>query len=228
MRNGGCGTLQEGHKLPTRCRASHADVLGALSPPIPLAPTVGGCEVGGRPVQIVVTSLQFFQVLVVDQPLAPEVLEKSKVGPARLERLAALRMFGGDVIHPHVPGGPPAVGTVLEIAQWALHRRGRILEQKVAQAVLFPLVLVVGDVRAAQEPEGALIQRGPALVQRALEHAVVLLQQRHTWELAGQPRADGGLGGRGVGEVVERGRVGRRVGGVVDAGGRHGRAVAAD
>lgn len=174
-----------------------------------------------------VASLEFFQILVIDQSLTPKVLEKGEVGPACLERLAAFRMFESNMIHPHVPGRPPTVAAVLEIAQRALYRSRRLFEKEVAQAVLLPLLHVVRNIRTTQKPKGTLIQRGSALIQRPLEDSVILFQERHAGELAGQACADGSLGRRGVGEVVERRRVGRSVGSVMDAGGRHGRAVAA-
>lgn len=203
-------------------------MLDPLSPRFSLAPVMGGGEVGWRLVQIMVPSLQLFQVLVVDQPLAPEVLEKTKVGPAPLKRLAVLDVFESDVVHAHIPGRPPVIVGVSEFAQWALHRSGGFFEHEVAQAVLLPLVHAVRSVRAAQEPESALVHGGSTVIQRPLEDAIVLLQERHAGELASQAGTDRGLGRGGVGIVVERGRVRRSVGGVVDAGGRHGRGVAAD
>lgn len=59
------------------------------------------------------------------------------------------------------------------------------------------------------------------MVWAPLEHAVVVLEQRHARETAGQPRANGRLGRGGTGVVVQRGRLDGSVG-LVKACGRHG------
>lgn len=78
--------------------------------------TVGKRIIGRQPFQVVVPSLQFLQVLIVDQPLVPEVLEKTKVGSTCLQSLASDGVYVSNMVHPHVPGHPPVVAMVSEVA----------------------------------------------------------------------------------------------------------------
>jgi len=130
------------------------------------------------------------------------------------------------MVHPPVPAILPGA---VEITERALDCLGRVFAAEVAQAVGLPLLWILGDVGAIQEPEGTLVYGALAWTLASHEHAVaIVLEQLHAGgEVAGQAGADGRLGERGLGEVVERRQVGRGVG-LVDAGGRHGGACAAD
>jgi hypothetical protein len=167
-------------------------------------PGIGHDKVGWRTCQVMVPSLQLLQVLIIDQSLLPEVLEEVEVWATCSQGLAKDTVVEAHMLHTLVPGRPPVVTCVLElVAQRTLDRLGRLLAPKMTQAVCGPFVLVVGDIRASQEPEAALEGRLPDLRHPLLEHTIVLLEQRHAREATGQAGADGRLGGRGIGVVVE-------------------------
>lgn len=73
------------------------------------------------PGQVVVSSLQLLQVLVVNQPFVPEVMEETEVRSARLQGLPALEVFVCDMIHPAVPRNLPIVAKVFPVAERASH-----------------------------------------------------------------------------------------------------------
>ena len=185
--------------LPWRNVASpHADMLCSLAATVSVAAeSARDGEVARRPRQIVVSTLQLLQVLVVDQALVPQMLEETEVGSAGVERLAAVEVFVGDVVHPAVPGYDAIIAAVFPVAQRAPDRQWWLLAVKVGGAVGVPFLQVRRDVGALEEPEDAFVDWGAALVLRSHEHAVVLLEQRHAREDARQPCADGRLGGRG-------------------------------
>jgi hypothetical protein len=200
---------------------SSADMLMSLaSAPSRLStpPDIGHNEVGWRTCQVMVPSLQLLQVLIIDQPLLPEVLEEVEVRPTCAQGLSKDTMVEAHMLHTLAPGRPPVVTCVLElVTQRTLNRLGRLLAPKMTQAVCGPFVLVVGYIRAFEEPEAALEGRLSDLGHSLFEHAIVLLEQGHAREVTRQTGANGRLGGRGigVGVVVERGGVCRRVGGLL-------------
>lgn len=144
-----------------------------------------------------------------------------EVWAARLERLSDGGMHPGDVFHPRGPRSPPVPPGPAELAQRALHRAWRFLAAEMAKAVCLPLLFVRRYVRAAQEPEGAFVERVSVLGLAALEHAIYFFEQRHACELACEAGANGSLGGGRIRIVVERGRVCDGRVGLVKTGGRH-------
>lgn len=201
---------------------SEANMLMSLTcPPVsPLPPPSRHSEIGRRARQVMVTALELLQVLVVDQPLLPEMLEEMEIGSAG-PKSDAEQVVICDMLHATVPGRPPILISVFEVTQRARDRLWRLLTAKMREAVCPPLFLVVGDVRAAEEPEGAL-KGGPAYVAGLhLQHAVDLLKQVHTRQAARQPRTYRCLGRRGFREVVERRRGLRGRAGLMDAGRGH-------
>ena len=111
---------------------------------ISAAPSVGDGKVGRRTREVVVPALQLFEVLVVDQTLLPEVLEEVEVWARGAQAFAQGVVVVANMFHPAVPRRPPVVTCILElVAQRALHRLGRFLAAKMAQAVGAPFLLVV-------------------------------------------------------------------------------------
>jgi hypothetical protein len=131
------------------------------------------------------------------------------------------------VVHPRAPAHPPVLARRGPVAQRTLHGPRGLFAAKVTLAMDHPLVPVGGDVPAAQEPERTLIHGRACGRPRPLQHAVVVLQQRHARQVVCEPRANRRLGRRRVGVARSQRRRMRRHGrGLVNQRRRHRRAAA--
>lgn len=151
-----------------------------------------------------------------------------EVWPTGPQRLAKHVVLVGDVVHACVPRLVAVVAAHGPVAERALYGARGLFAAEVAQAVGMPDGFVGEDVRAREEPKGALEYRRADLCPRQFQHPIVVLEQRHPGEVAGQARADGGFGDGRIGSR-EAGAEGRRVRGrLVNEGWCHGRCAALD
>lgn len=196
-------------------------------PPPPLHPPRHR-KILGRPRQIMIPALQLLQILIINEPLLPQMLKEVEIRPAR-PQTRPHEVVPRNMRHARPPRRPP-VTRALEAEVGAHGTRDaarRLLAPEVTEAVDQPFVVVVRDVAAGQEPEGAL-EEGPRGRDRVadFEHAVDVFEEVDALEEGGLFGGYAGFGRRrGVRVVVEGGRVlgGRR--GLVDAGGSHGGAA---
>lgn len=152
-----------GQICPPRLTSLVSHMLGSLSPSVPIPSTMCSNEVDGYSCQVMIPSLELLQVVVVHKALLPEVLEQVKVWSAGPECFAEHHVAACDVLHTRVLRSPLVISRSSELTQRTLHRLGWLFTAEITQAVRLPLLAVVRYVRAAQEPEGALIRGCPEL-----------------------------------------------------------------
>lgn len=98
----------------------------------------------------------------------------------------------------------------MPFAERALDGPWGLLATEVREAVCFPRILLVEHLFAAEEPEDAFVERRSSVRVRHFQHAVIVLEQRHTIEVVDEPGADRGFGGRRFGVCVATAMVQRR------------------
>ena len=77
-----------------------------MSPLLRLSPPISPVrfdKVPGPPREIMIPTLQLFVVLVVDQPLTPEMVKQAKVWSRGPQRLAEHGVFAREMVHPSSP-----------------------------------------------------------------------------------------------------------------------------
>lgn len=146
-------------------------------------------KIARRARQIVVPAFELLQVLVIDQPSLPQVVEHLEVWPRRAQGFSVHGMAVRHVVHAIRPGCQPVVLCRHPVAQRALYGSWRLLPSEVAEAVCLPLVFVRSQEPTAQVPERTLVDRCPNLGLRDRQDTVVVFEQPHAREVASKTSA---------------------------------------
>jgi len=154
-----------------------------------------------------ISTVQLLQVLIINQPLLPQIAKKVKLGSTRPGQGMAKQLMISDMLQSQLPRIPPVVRRALEFrAERTLDCARGFLAAEMGEAMGGPFFLVIGDVRARKKPKGAFEGRQPGLGSWALEYAVDFFEEGDAFEAASKTGTNRRFGRSCFGEE-ERGWV---------------------
>jgi hypothetical protein len=179
-------------------------MLRSMRSSIPIASPSIRLDISPRRMrQVMIAAIQLLQILLVNQPPIPQESEQLEIWSRRPQCLSAHSVFQGQVLHAHIPGHPSELGRRFPVAQWALYRLRWLFTTEVRTAMDLPLLPVLRDIPAVQEPERAFKHGCSELRTWYFKYPIMFLQQRHARKVTGESSADTRFGGCrfGVGAV---------------------------
>lgn len=131
-----------------------------------------------------IPALQLLQILIINQPLLPQMLKEAEIRPRRAKPLAERKVLVSEMIHLELPRGGAVVARRRPVAQRAAHGARGVFAVEVRGAVRGPLVAVARQVAAVEEPEDAAEEGRLRGEVRGDEDAVDFFQDGVAGELA--------------------------------------------
>lgn len=95
-----------------------------MSPLLPFSPPTSPIrldKVPRPPREIMIPTLQLLIVLIIDQPLTPEMMKQAEIGSRRPQRLAEHSVFARKMVHPSSPALPTVFKGDVPLTQRALY-----------------------------------------------------------------------------------------------------------
>jgi hypothetical protein len=112
-------------------------------PPSPPTSAFSHDEVPWHPIQVMISSTQLLQVLIINQPFSPQMLKQTKIRPRVPQRLPHHRMVRRKMHHPRMPARSVIITRHRPLAQRALHTLRWLFAPEMTLAMRHPFPAVV-------------------------------------------------------------------------------------